>query len=68
MLLFLIRRENLKKKMIIELSFALVGGAHLGLEKSWKFIESIMKKYPDAKWKKVVDYEHKKGKYIVEIF
>ena len=53
--------------MILELSFVIVGGAHLGLERSWKVVEKIMKKYPDANWKKVVDWSKKRGKYIVEI-
>lgn len=53
--------------MIIELSFALIGGTHIGLEKSWKVVEMIMKRYPQAIWKKEIDWEHKKGKYVVEI-
>ncbi len=53
--------------MILELSFALVGGANLGLEKYWSIIENIMKKYPEAQWRKITDWEHKRGVYIVEI-
>ena len=53
--------------MIIELSFVIVGGANLGLERYWEFIEALMKKYPHATWKKVVDWNEGKGKYIVEI-
>jgi hypothetical protein len=53
--------------MILELSFVLVGGAHLGLERSWGVVEKLMKKYPGAKWSKVVDWRKKRGKYIVEI-
>jgi len=53
--------------MIIELSFAIVGGANLGLEKSWGTIEQLMKKYPGATWKKMVDSKQGKGKYILEI-
>ncbi|MDP2926126.1 MAG: hypothetical protein Q8N99_07150 [Nanoarchaeota archaeon] len=53
--------------MIIELSFALVGGTNLGLENSWPFIENLMKKYPHATWKKEIDFKKGKGKYIVEI-
>ncbi|MFA5258963.1 MAG: hypothetical protein WC979_03535 [Candidatus Pacearchaeota archaeon] len=53
--------------MIIELSFAIVGGANLGLEKSWNAIEQLMKRYPHATWKKKVDLRQGKGKYIVEI-
>lgn len=53
--------------MILELSFGLIGGAHIGLEKSWKFVEGIMKKYPWAKWEKEIDWENKTGKYVIEI-
>jgi hypothetical protein len=53
--------------MILELSFVLVGGANLGLEKYWPQIEKLMKKYPGATWKKVVDWKKGKGKYIIEI-
>ena len=53
--------------MIIELSFAIVGGANLGLEKSWKVVENIMKEYPGATWKKIVDSQQHKGKYVIEI-
>jgi hypothetical protein len=53
--------------MILELSFVLVGGANLGLEKSWPLIDRIMKEYPGATWRKIVDWKKGKGKYIVEI-
>jgi hypothetical protein len=53
--------------MIIELSFALVGGVNFGLEKSWKIVETLIKKYPQATWKKIVNSRKGKGKYIVEI-
>lgn len=53
--------------MKIEMSFALFGGSNLGLEKSWKIIEYILKKYPSAKWKKIVDWKKKEKKYIIEI-
>jgi len=53
--------------MILELSFVLVGGANLGLERSWKTVEFLMKKYPHATWRKVVDFRRGRGKYIVEI-
>lgn len=53
--------------MIIELSFAIVGGANLGLERSWKVVEQLMKRYPQATWKKIVDWKEGRGKYIVEI-
>ena len=53
--------------MIIELSFALVGGINLGLERHWNIIEDIRKRYPYATWKKVIDWKNKKGKYIIEI-
>ena len=51
--------------MIIELSFALVGGVNLGLEKSWRTVENLLKRYPHATWKKIM---HKReGKYVVQI-
>lgn len=53
--------------MILELSFVLIGGTHIGLEKSWEVVESIMKKYHGAKWEKEIDWENKRGKYVVEI-
>lgn len=53
--------------MIIELSFAFVGGANLALEKRWGLIEEIIKNYPQATWKKIIDWKKGKGKYIVEI-
>ena len=53
--------------MIIELSFAIVGGVNLGLEKSWGLIEELMKKYPYATWKKITNKKEGSGKYIVEI-
>lgn len=53
--------------MILELSFVLVGGANLGLEKSWPIIERIMKRYPYATWRKIVDWNKGIGKYVVEI-
>jgi len=59
--------SKFKKKMILEFSFVILGGANLDLEKSWNAISGIMKKYPYAKWKKVIDWKSKKGKYIVQI-
>ena len=53
--------------MIIELSFMVVGGTNLGLEKSWRFVEALIRKYPHATWKKIVNYKKGVGKYIVEI-
>jgi hypothetical protein len=53
--------------MIIELSFGVVGGANLGLEKSWRVIEYLMKRYPYASWKKIINWKKGVGKYIVEI-
>lgn len=53
--------------MILELSFGFVGGINLGLEKSWKVIYNIMRRYPNATWEKIVDWNTGKGKYIVEI-
>ncbi|MFA5173869.1 MAG: hypothetical protein WC438_01685 [Candidatus Pacearchaeota archaeon] len=51
--------------MIIELSFAMVGGINFGLERSWNLVREIMSKYPNAVWRKVMGKN--KGKYIVEI-
>lgn len=53
--------------MILELSFGLAGGINLGLEKSWYIIENIMKKYPYATWRKIINWKKGRGKYIVEI-
>jgi len=53
--------------MIIELSFMLVGGVNFGLEKQYKLIEDILKKYPHATWKRIVDWKKGNGKYIVKI-
>jgi hypothetical protein len=53
--------------MIIELSFVIVGGVNLGLERQWNIVETIIKKYPQASWRKIIDWKKGKGKYIVEI-
>lgn len=53
--------------MILELSFAIVGGANLCLERYWKLVDNLIKRYPGASWKKIIDWKHKRGKYIVEI-
>jgi hypothetical protein len=53
--------------MIIEVSFVLVGGLNLGLEKSWDSVRNILRKYPRATWKRVVDLKKQKGKYLVEV-
>ena len=53
--------------MIIELSFGLVGGVNFGLEKSLNIIRDIMKKYPEATWKKMINWKKGRGKYVVEI-
>jgi len=53
--------------MIIEISFGLIGGMNLGLEKSWKIIEDILIKYPGATWKKRINMKRGEGRYIVEI-
>ena len=65
-------KENLPSlyevdKMIIEVSFGLVGGVNFGLEKSWNTVENLIRKYPHATWKKIVNWKNGKGKYIVEI-
>ena len=51
--------------MIFEVSFALVGGINFGLEKSWKLVEALIKKYPGATWKKITNLKKGTGKYIV---
>lgn len=53
--------------MIIEVSFAVVGGMNFGLERSWKIVEGLIKKYPYATWKRVVNKRKGKGKYVVKI-
>ena len=53
--------------MIIEVSFGLVGGINFGLEKSWGVVDSILKKYPHATWKKMVNWKKGEGKYLVKI-
>lgn len=53
--------------MIIEVSFALVGGLNFGLEKYWETVDGLMKKYPKATWKRIVDRKRKICKYLVEI-
>ncbi len=51
--------------MIYEISFALIGGINFGLEKSWKLVEDLIKKYPEATWKRKINWKKKKGTYIV---
>jgi hypothetical protein len=53
--------------MIIEVSFGLAGGINFALEKSWKVVEGLMKKYPQATWRKVTYRNKKQGKYLVEV-
>lgn len=53
--------------MIIEMSFAVVGGVNLGLERSWNIVDCLLKKYPHATWKKIVNLKKGIGKYIVRI-
>ena len=53
-------------KVIYEISFALVGGINFGLERSWKLVEDIINKYPNATWKKKINWKKKKGRYIVD--
>jgi hypothetical protein len=52
--------------MIIEISFAVVGGLNFGLERSWNRVKDILTKYPSATWKKILNRKGE-GKYIVEI-
>ena len=53
--------------MIIEITFATAGGINLGLERSWRLIETLIKKYPHAVWRKVINTKRGIGKYIVKI-
>jgi len=53
--------------MIYEISFVLVGGINLGLESSWKIVEDLIKKYPYATWRKIVNRRKNKVKYIIEV-
>lgn len=54
-------------EMIYEISFAIIGGVNFGLERSWKVVEELLKKYPYATWKKIVNRKKGKGKYIIEV-
>ena len=55
--------------MIIELTFAIANGLNKNLEKehSWKIIENLIKRYPDATWKRIINLKRGIGKYIVQI-
>jgi len=53
--------------VIIELSFVLVGGVNLGLEKRWHIVDNLLRKYPHATWEKIVNLRKGIGKYIVRI-
>jgi len=53
--------------MIIEMSFGFVGGVNLGLERSWGIVENLLKKYPHATWRRIVDMKKGIGKYVVRI-
>lgn len=53
--------------MIFELPFTLIGGINLGLENSLEFIKSLLEKYPYANWKKLINKQKTKGKYIISI-
>jgi hypothetical protein len=53
--------------MIIEISFAIIGGLNLGLERSWELVKDLLEKYPNASWRKRINKRKKRGKYIVEI-
>ena len=54
-------------KMKIEVSFGLTQGINFGLEKSWQIIDSLIKKYPKAYWRRTVNKRKGRGKYIVEV-
>ncbi|MEM0465130.1 MAG: hypothetical protein QXW97_00310 [Candidatus Pacearchaeota archaeon] len=53
--------------MIIKLSFVLIGGANLALEKKWGIIEHIIKNYPQATWRKIVNWKKGVVKYIIDL-
>jgi len=53
--------------MRIEISFGLIGGVNFGLEKSWVVVETLIKKYPYATWRKIVDRKKNIGKYVVDV-
>ena len=53
--------------MIIEVSFAMIGGVNFGLEKSWNIVRGIIRKYPNATWRRIVNRKQKRGKYLVEL-
>lgn len=55
--------------MIIELTFAIVNGVNRNLERehSWKIIDNLIKRYPDATWKRITDLKSGIGKYVVQI-
>ena len=53
--------------MIIELSFAMVGGVNFGLENSWTVVDNLLKKYPQATWKRIINARKGIGKYVVKI-
>jgi hypothetical protein len=49
------------------MSFVLVGGVNFGLERKYNIISEIMKKYPHATWRKIVNTSKGIGKYVVRI-
>jgi hypothetical protein len=53
--------------MIIEVTFSLAGGINFGLERGWRVINGLIKKYPEATWKKIINKKNKEGRYIVKI-
>ncbi|MBT3691472.1 hypothetical protein HOG16_04490 [Candidatus Woesearchaeota archaeon] len=53
--------------MIIELSFVLVGGVNLGLERQWKIVKGLLERYPRANWTRRINARKGTGKYIVKI-
>ena len=56
-----------KEKMIYEISFVMVGGVNVGLERSWSVIDNLLIKYPHATWKKIVNWKKGTGKYVVKV-
>ena len=53
--------------MRIEIWFGIIGGINFGMEKSWALVESLIKKYPSATWRRIINRKKGEGKYIVEV-
>jgi len=53
--------------MIIEVSFGLAGGVNFALERYWEIVQDLIKKYPHATWKKIINRKKGEGKYLIKI-